>query len=216
MKARVTRGGWSRPRTEKATLLAVLVTGLVFIGVVALAVATQPTSPGAAPGESSNQAFGPLPSLAPPTAVAPCTRTVAGFTAAAVHAARDAAGSGTVCFPAGTYSGNVTASVAGQTWRLDPNAMLTGVIQVTGRGVTISGGRSQRGTGDAWSAGVEVNADDVTVERMRFVSGGIGVATYGRDRTTVRRRLRHMGRWPRRRRRRVRGQHRRPDPGLPR
>jgi parallel beta helix pectate lyase-like protein len=186
MKARVTRGGWSRPRTGKAALLAVLVTGLVFIGVVALAVSTQPTSPGAAPGESSNQAFGPLPSLAPATAVGPCTRTVVGFTAAAVHAARDAAGSGTVCFPAGTYSGELTASVTGQTWRLDPNATLTGTIQVTGRDVTISGGRSQRGTNDVWSAGVQVRADDVTVERMHFVSGGQGVAIFGRDRTTVR------------------------------
>jgi hypothetical protein len=111
---------------------------------------------------------------------------VTGFTAAAVHAARDAAGAGRVCFPAGTYSGDLVASVAGQTWRLDPNTTLGGSIQVTGAGVTISGGRSQRGTGDPWSAGVAVGADDVTVEGMRFVRGGIGVATYGRDRTTVR------------------------------
>jgi parallel beta helix pectate lyase-like protein len=131
----------------------------------------------------------PAPSRAPkptPVPLAACTRTVNGFTAAAVHAARDAAGSGTVCFPAGTYAGELTASVAGQTWRLDPNATLSGAIQVTGRGVTISGGRSERGTGNAWSAGVQVRADDVTVKRMRFVSGGQGVAIYGRDRTTVR------------------------------
>lgn len=112
---------------------------------------------------------------------------VAGFTASAVHAARDAAGSGgTVCFPAGTYSGNLTASVADQTWRLDPAATLTGAISATARGVTIHGGRSQRDTSDEWSAGVQVRADDVTVEAMRFVSGGQGVATFGRNRTTVR------------------------------
>jgi hypothetical protein len=111
---------------------------------------------------------------------------VNGFNAAAVHAARDAAGGGTVCFPAGTYTGDLTASVAGQTWRLDSDATLTGAIHVTAAKVTISGGRSQRGIGNVWSAGVEVAANDVTVERLRFVSGGIGVATYGRDRTTVR------------------------------
>jgi Right handed beta helix region len=126
------------------------------------------------------------PALTPVPPTLGCTRTIVGFTAAAVHVARDAAGSGTVCFPAGTYTGELTASVAGQTWRLDPDATLRGAILVTARGVTISGGRSERGTGDPWSAGVQVGADDVTVERMRFVSGGQGVATFGRDRTTVR------------------------------
>ena len=129
----------------------------------------------------------PAPTAAPTPAPVPgCTTTVSDFTAAAVHAARDAAGSGTVCLPAGTYSGNLTASVAGQTWRLDGAATLTGAITVTAGEVTISGGRSQRGTGDQWSAGVQVRADDVTVERMHFVSGGQGVAIFGRDRTTVR------------------------------
>jgi parallel beta helix pectate lyase-like protein len=157
---------------------------------------TPPPTPDPTPPPTPDPTPPPTPDPTPPltATVAPppalpdstCAATVAGVTAAAVHAARDAAGTGTVCFPAGTYSGDLVASVAGQTWRLDPNATLTGAIEVSGNGVTISGGGSQRGTGDEWSAGVQVTADDVTVEAMRFVSGGQGVAIFGRDRTTIR------------------------------
>jgi hypothetical protein len=124
----------------------------------------------------------------PTPSVPPCSETVSGFSAAAVHAARDAAGpDGIVCVPAGRYRGDLTASVAGQTWRLAAAATLEGAVRVTARGVTISGGRSERATDDQWSAGIEVRANDVTVERMRFVKGGQGVAVFGHDRTTVRR-----------------------------
>jgi hypothetical protein len=174
MKADDTRGRRSRRAAAAVGLVVLLGTGLALIN--------RSPSPIGPVGSPSTSTSVPLAAVLPTT----CAATVAGFTAAAVHAARDAAGGGTVCFPAGTYAGDLTASVAGQTWRLDPNATLTGVIRVTGGGVTISGGRSQRGTGDVWSAGVQVRADDVTVEAMRFVSGGQGVAIYGRDRTTVR------------------------------
>jgi parallel beta helix pectate lyase-like protein len=172
MKARVARSGPSRLPNALAASFVILLSALVLGGFIQLARGTVPTPV-------------PTPVITPPPAP-DCTRTVNGFNPAAVHAARDATGSGTICFPAGTYSGELTASVAGQTWWLDPNATLTGAIHVTAAKVTITGGQSQRGTGDPWSAGVEVRADDVTVARMRFVSGGIGVATYGRDRTTVR------------------------------
>jgi len=53
-----------------------------------------------------------------------CSATVDGTDAAAVEAAVAAAGSGTVCFPAGRYEGPFAASVAGQTWRLADGATL--------------------------------------------------------------------------------------------
>jgi parallel beta helix pectate lyase-like protein len=117
--------------------------------------------------------------------VVACTRTVNGFTAAAVNAARDAASSGTVCFPAGTYTGNMTASVAGQTWRLDANAKLTGSVNVTGARATIKGGIISLGTGNRWGASIGVGADGVTIVSVDFRGGGTGINVYGRDRTRI-------------------------------
>jgi len=116
------------------------------------------------------------------SAAVTCTKTVSGFTATAVHQARDAAGvNGVVCFPAGTYTGDLLASVAGQQWRLDDNATLTGITKITGTGVMLYNGRVTRPAVDRWIASVEIRADNVTVQSIVFRGGGTGVGVYGKD-----------------------------------
>ncbi len=116
----------------------------------------------------------------------PCTRMVRGFTAAAVESARDAAGAGgIVCFPAGTYSGSLHASVARQTWKLDDAAKLTGSVYITGASVKLLNGISVRTGVDRWTASVEIRADDVTVQSVKFLGGGTGVGVYGKDRSRI-------------------------------
>lgn len=129
----------------------------------------------------------PAPARQPAVSVAgPCTRTVNGFTAAAVESARDAAGvGGIVCFPAGTYSGSLHASVARQTWKLDDKATLTGSVYITGAGMKLFNGVSIRSGVDRWTASVEIRADDVTVQSVRFLGGGTGVGVYGKDRSRI-------------------------------
>jgi len=115
-----------------------------------------------------------------------CTRTVSGFTAAAVARARDAAGvNGVVCFPAGTYSGNLTASVAGQRWQLDNNSKLTGILQITAKSVTLYNGQFVRPVVDRWLATVQIRADYATVQSVVFRGGGTGVGVYGKDRGRI-------------------------------
>jgi len=154
---------------------------------VQLSWATATTTP--APTASPTPVVTPTPSpTATPAAStsAGCVRTVSGFTATAVHAARDGAGAGTVCFPAGTYTGALSASVAGQTWSLAPGAVITGPINVSGAGVTIRGGTIERPTTDRWAPSVRVDADGVTVEGITFLGGGQVVSIQGNDRTRVR------------------------------
>ena len=115
-----------------------------------------------------------------------CTRTVRGFTASAVHAARDRAGvGGTVCFPAGRYTGDLRANVRGQTWRLNDNATLTGRVVIAASKVRLNNGTIERPSNDRWLASVEVRAHDVTVISVRFVGGGTGINIYGKDRTRI-------------------------------
>jgi len=115
-----------------------------------------------------------------------CTRTVSGFTAAAVAQARDGAGvNGVVCFPAGLYSGTFRATVAGQTWQLVTGARLWGPVIISGTGVTIIGGRISRPLDDRWIASVEIRADNVTVTHVAFWGGGTGVGVYGKDRARI-------------------------------
>lgn len=115
-----------------------------------------------------------------------CTRTVSGFTAAAVAQARDQAGVGAiVCFPAGLYTGTFRATVAGQTWRLAPGARLWGPVLISGAGVTVTGGMISRPLGDRWIASVEIRADNVTVTQVVFWGGGTGVGVYGKDRARI-------------------------------
>ncbi len=129
----------------------------------------------------------PAPARATAASVAgPCTRTVKGFSAAAVESARNAAGAGgIVCFPAGTYSGSLHASVPRQTWKLDDAAKLTGSVYITGAGVKLFNGISIRTGVDRWTASVEIRAHDVTVQSVRFLGGGTGVGVYGVDRSRI-------------------------------
>jgi nitrous oxidase accessory protein NosD len=111
--------------------------------------------------------------------------TVSGFTAAAVHAARDAAGNGTVCFPAGTYTGSLTASVSGQTWLLDPNAKITASVNITAPNVTLKGGIIAIANANRWAPNVAVRADAVTIRSVDFRDGGTGINIFGRDGTRI-------------------------------
>jgi hypothetical protein len=121
------------------------------------------------------------------SAAAPCTRTVSGFTASAVHSARDQAGvGGIVCFPAGSYTGSLNANVARQTWRLDDNSILKGSVYITGAGMRLLNGQSVLPSGNRWIASVEIRADDVTVQSVLFDGGGAGVGVYGKDRAQIR------------------------------
>jgi Right handed beta helix region len=131
----------------------------------------------------------PPPSL-PPTggSAAPgdgCAATVDGGDAAAVEQAAAAAGAGTVCFPAGTYEGPFTASVAGQTWRLDDEAVLAGHIAIKAPDVWISGGTVELPAEDPFSEGVIVDADRATIEDVTFHGGGLVISVKGRDGTQV-------------------------------
>jgi hypothetical protein len=96
---------------------------------------------------------------------------VNGFDAAAVERARDTRAA-VVCFPAGRYSGEVAANVPGQTWTLDPNAVLTWRVWVQADGVTIRGGRIERGATDPYSRHVTIRGSHATVENMTIVGEG--------------------------------------------
>ncbi len=130
---------------------------------------------------------GPTPTASPTSSVAgPCTRRVQGFTAAAVERARDLAGAGgIVCFPAGTYTGDLRATVARQTWKLDDNAMLRGSVYVTGAKFKLLNGIIRRPGDNRWIASVEIHAHDVTVQSVIFSGGGAGIGVYGVDRSRI-------------------------------
>jgi hypothetical protein len=133
---------------------------------------------------ASTQSPAPQPALT--QSLTGCTRTVRGFTAAAVESARDRAGvGGTVCFPAGTYRGSLHASVRGQTWKLTYYAALTGAVYISAPSVKITGGSIVRPSGDRWTASVQIRADNVTVKGVRFRGGGTGVGVYGKDRARI-------------------------------
>lgn len=115
-----------------------------------------------------------------------CTARVDGLDAAAVHRARDAAGTGgVVCFPAGTYSGALTASSRWQTWLLEAGAIVTGMVRVTGPGTTIRGGTIERPTTDRWASSVRIEAHDAAVQGVAFRGGGQVVTVHGVDRTRI-------------------------------
>lgn len=163
------------PRAAHLHRLPLLVALIVVAALVVPPVAASAVSRGPAPASSAGS-----------SATLPCTRTVSGFTAAAVESARDRAGAGgIVCFPAGTYTGSLHATVAGQTWRLDDNAKLTGSVYITGAKVTLLNGQILRGKVDRWQASVEIRADDVTIQSVLFGSGGTGVGVYGKDRSRI-------------------------------
>jgi parallel beta-helix repeat protein len=85
----------------------------------------------------------PAPTPAPTPTPLPCNATVNGFNDAAVQTASTQAGvNGTVCFPAGTYTGEIDASVSGQTYLASVGAKITGpgvCLAVFASYVTIKG-----------------------------------------------------------------------------
>lgn len=121
-----------------------------------------------------------------------CKTTVTGFDAASVNLARDAAGAGgVVCFPAGTYKGDLAASVQGQVWKFDPGIIVEGRLSITGSGATIRGeGATLRrpATTNEWADGydVTIGADDVTLENLKIRGGGFGIGVFGSDRVKIR------------------------------
>src|SRR6476469_9963727 len=123
----------------------------------------------------------------PPPSAAPdrCDATVDAPTAAGVERAVDAAGAGVVCFPAGRYEGPFAATVAGQTWRLDREAVLDGAISVEPPDVWITGGTVKLPTADPWAEGVTIDADRATIEGVTFDGGGVVISVKGRDGTQV-------------------------------
>jgi hypothetical protein len=139
------------------------------------------------PAAVSAAGRGPTLTAGPDSSVAgPCTRKVKGFTAAAVERARDLAGrGGIVCFPAGTYTGDLHATVARQTWKLDNKAVLTGSVYITGAKFKLLNGIITRPGDNRWIASVEIRAHDVTVQSVIFNGGGAGIGVYGVDRSRI-------------------------------
>jgi parallel beta-helix repeat protein len=84
-------------------------------------------APTAAPTNAPLPTATPAPTPAPPTTSPACNATVSGFNDAAVQTASNRAGvNGTVCFPAGTYTGELNANISGQTYLASPGAKVTG------------------------------------------------------------------------------------------
>jgi nitrous oxidase accessory protein NosD len=114
-----------------------------------------------------------------------CQATVGGASAAAVETAIAEAGPGTVCFPAGRYQGPFAAVVAGQTWRLDAEAVLAGSMAIEAPDAWISGGTVELPTDNPWAEGIAVNADRVTIKGVTFQGGGLVISVKGRDGTQI-------------------------------
>lgn len=115
-----------------------------------------------------------------------CSVRVSGGDAAAVHRARDAAGTGgVVCFGAGTYGGTLVAGVRWQTWLLEPGAIVTGMVRVAAPGMTIRGGAVERPTSDRWASSIRIEAPDAAVQGIAFRGGGQVVTIHGVDRTRI-------------------------------
>lgn len=152
--------------------------------IVAIAIGAALLIPSAA-AFAAVRATTPTPTVAS-AAVAKCTRTVKGFTAAHVATARNRAGrNGVVCFPKGTYTGNLTANVSGQTWRLASGAKLTGQVFITAVRVKLIGGTIDRADNNRWIASVDIRANDVTVQSVKFRGGGTGINVLGHDRARI-------------------------------
>jgi hypothetical protein len=93
--------------------------------VTATPVAT--VAPTAAPTNTPPPTATPTPTPAPVATSSSCNATVSGFDDTAVQAASNRAGvNGTVCFPAGTYTGELNANISGQTYVASSGAKVTG------------------------------------------------------------------------------------------
>jgi parallel beta-helix repeat protein len=112
---------------------------------------------------------------------------------AAIHRARDAAGSGgTLYFPGGTYVvAKLQANVAGQQWWLDPSATLrlrsganTDVIFLAASDVTLRGGKIDGNRAAQTSSGtcVVITGQRVAVREVEIAEcRGWGIYIYGAD-----------------------------------
>jgi hypothetical protein len=171
-----------------ALIIAVLgLAGLLTVGAAALVINLRErgrpdASPARIPVPTIERRATPSPSAA---AADDCSASVGGTTAADVDAASAAAGAGTLCFPAGTYEGPFTASIEGQTWRLDPEAVLAGSILIDAPDVWIIGGNVELPTEDQWADGIAIDADRVTLQDITFHGGGVVVSVRGRDGTQI-------------------------------
>jgi len=128
---------------------------------------------------------------------------VAGFTTAAIHAARDKAGvGGAVFFPAGTYSvTGLSASVAGQTWTFAPGVTLNlasnsnaDLIQVSAANVTIQGkavldgnatGNTTGGSGGIWTNATGTVYDGFTLQNCRQIGMNVTASRCRMNNVTV-------------------------------
>ena len=173
--------------TPRQIALITAILGLATVPTVAVVALVLSAQVATTPSGRLRQVTGPVVDgrVSPTPAATTCTRTVAGFTTTAVHAARDAAGAGTVCFPAGTYAGDLALTVAGQRWQLDPAAKLTGFLAIRAAGATLSGGIVERPTANPWGWSINVDADDVTIQGVAFRGGGVVINVLGNDRTRI-------------------------------
>jgi parallel beta helix pectate lyase-like protein len=144
-----------------------------------------PSSPPSAPAATPAATVPPTPTSSPsPTpnqSGVSCAATVQGFDAVAINRARDAAGAATVCFPAGRYSGDLKANVAGQTWQFDPLTVMTQHIDIDAPNVTLRGGRFERPTAEAFSHTLTIHAPHTTIEEVIFRGGGMIISVEGVD-----------------------------------
>ena len=167
-----------------------VIVGLVSVLTIAVVAIVMSASNPESPSDNPRRVEVPDPSrrVTPSPTVAPnaaCDATVDGTTAASVEAAVSGGGAGTVCFPAGRYEGSFVASVAGQTWQLDPDTVLGGSVEIVAPDVWIRGGSIELPTDDQWREGVTVDADRTTIQGVTFRGGGLVISVKGRDGTQV-------------------------------
>jgi len=140
---------------------------------------TRPTASTVAPGATEPGATALATAAA--AAASTCAGTATGTSPRDVAAASAAARDGVLCLPAGTYEGVMFAREANQTWRFAPDAVIAGRLVIAAPGVTIEGGRVEVATDDPWEPSIVIAADDAVVERVTFVTGGLGISIKGVD-----------------------------------
>lgn len=140
---------------------------------------TRPTASTVAPGATEPGATALATAAA--AAASTCAGTATGTSPRDVAAASAAARDGVLCLPAGTYEGVMFAREPNQTWRLASDAVIAGRLIIAAPGITIEGGRVEVATDDPWEPSIVIAADDAVVERVTFVTGGLGISIKGVD-----------------------------------
>jgi nitrous oxidase accessory protein NosD len=157
-----------------------------IVGAIALILTAQGRSPGS--GQLAGSSRPPSKTALPSASAArflPCDASLKTADAANLRAASAKLGAGVLCLAPGRYEGRLVLAVEGQTWRLGPDSVLAGSIQITGPGAAIEGGAVELAPGGPWGAGVTVEADDVRLENIRFRGGGLVISVVGRDRVRI-------------------------------